>query len=268
MSNYNISRRVQRTPRLSRRSTILTTSVLAPVFLLTVATMPVSATARRRGPVFATVKYVQSTINTALAPIKSGITGLQQNQTNQQTAITGLQNTQATHTQQISDLQSQVTSLQGSSSKQLMAYDANDNLLGLVMNNGTYSSTASVYNPSLNEFLTIATTDYQANLNGGTITNMLTGIFYQSSDCTGTPYSPTDSANGYQTNTVLPFGTVYYTYHTSDPVTSIVTHSRINSIAPDTCVQQTISMNTAAPLYPVTLPFPTPIAEPVQFKYQ
>jgi hypothetical protein len=281
MSIYTAPHRATSKRSLSRHTRIiLTTSLLTSAILLTIATLPASAAAK-----FVTIQDVQDAINAALAPIQSTIASLQQQQanqatqlTNQQSAITDLQNTQATHTTQIGDLQTQQTNqahqianLQNSTGKQLIAYDANGQELGLVIG-GVGGSGAMIYSPPLNEFIYIATNSYGENPsnNQGFIAsgiNFLVGrIYYKSSDCTGTPYGSTDY--GFPTNQVFAFSpTENYTYHSSDAMVTTTTFSYRTSNQPTTC-QPGITAITGWPLYPVTLPFPTPIAEPVQFKYQ
>lgn len=241
--------------KISPRSIIIIAAFfLLPISLLAISKAPVSANAANN-PFFATLQDVQNAINAALAPINSAITNLQKQQSTQAQRIASLQN---------------------STDKQLKAYDANGNALGVVV--GVGNNGATIYSPLLNEFLHIATNSYYENPNNnggffasgiGNVDQQLGTIYYQSNDCSGTPYA--SIAQGFTTNSVLPFSpTEFYTYHPSDTMTTITANSqRQDSNYPIAC--QPISSGYTAhvwPVYPVTLPFPTPIAEPVQFKYQ
>jgi hypothetical protein len=254
---------------LSRSTKILSTAVfLLLISLFAVVRPPAKAAAAN--PIYATFQYVDNAISTALAPIQSAIASLQQQQTSQATQISNQQNLITDlQTQQASQAQ-QITNLQNSTSKSLKVYDANGQELGLAM--GVGGNGASIFSPSLNEFIYIAANGYAElpNANSGILTsgigNIISRIFYQSSDCTGNPYAPTD--NGFYTNQVLAFSpTENFTYHSSDPMTTVTTFSLKSWSSPNTC-QSGIAHFDGWPLYPVTLPFPTPIAQPVQFKYQ
>jgi len=274
MSTYTAPHRATNNRSLSRRARIvLLASLLVPVSLLTIANLPASAAAK-----FATIQDVQDAINAALAPIQSAIASLQQQQTNQQTAITNVQNTQATHTSQINDLQTQqqnqaqqITDLQNTTGKSLKVYDANGQELGLVVGHG--GNEAQVYIPSLNKFIYIADSTYAEQPNSNT--NLLSSgiavgldqIFYLSSNCTGTAYGQNYS---YSSNTIMAFNTTEnYTYDLSDPVTTSPASSWRYWNEPSTTCHSgfTASSLSLLPLHAVNLPFTTPIAEPVQFKY-
>jgi len=264
MTKYTAPQRTSRKRSLPRRARIiLVASLLVPVSLLAIANVPASAVAK-----FTTLQDVQDAINAALAPINSAIASLQQTQTNQaaqlssqQTAISNLQNTQATHT-------SQISALQNSSSKQVRAYDANGNEIGLLVNHGSAgngSANDTIFSQALNRFIYLQAIEVPGNFFGFAIQ---TRAYFQSSDCTGTPYNNDPAAF----NDILPYTpTTYYIVHYLEQPVAINSGSlgtwdaSTNSLH---CVPDSENVPQAYQLYPVTLPFPVPIAFPLQFKYQ
>ena len=285
MSTYTAPHRATSKRSLPRRARIVVlASLLVPVSLLAISRSTVHADPSSN-PVFATIDYVQNAINTALAPIQSAIASLQSRQSSQssqlrsqQSAISNLQSTQATHTSQINDLQAQqanqaqqITNLLNTTGKSLKAYDANGQELGLVVGHG--GNQTQVFIPSLNKFITLADSTYaEQNANTSLLSSGiavgLEEIDYLSSDCTGTPYGQNYS---YSSNTIMAFNaTENYTYDLSDPVTTSRASSwRDWNEAPTACHSGlTPSSLSLLPLHLVNLPFTTPIAEPIQFKYQ
>lgn len=262
MTQYTAPQRTASKRRsLSRRAvTLLAAALLTPACLLAIAKTPVHADPSNN-PIFATLQDVQNAINAALAPI--------------QNAIADLQTTQATHTSQINDLQTQqanqaqqISDLQGSTGKQLRAYDANGNEIGLLVNHGSAgngSANDTIFSTVLDRFIYLNQIEITGNFFGFAIQ---TRAVFQSSDCTGTPYTTDPSAF----NDILPYTpTTYYIVHYSEQPVSIYSGSlgtwdaSTNSVH---CVPDSANVPQAYQLYPVTLPFPVPIAFPLQFKYQ
>lgn len=253
MSTYTAPQRTPRKRRLSNRARVLLiASLLVPASLLAIARTPVNA-APSSNPIFATIQDVQNAINAALAPIQNAIADLQSQQANQATQISNLQN---------------------SSSKSLKVYDANGNELGALVNHDGYADI--IYSSSLKKFVYIADNEYEestgdnsntSDTNG--IANKINPLYYQSSDCTGTPYWTSYNFNA---NNVMSFSpTEYYVFHTSEPFARFTVESfRYWNTATksSSCVVGASSDFQGWQLYPVTLPFSTPIAQPLQFKYQ
>lgn len=239
MSKYIMPHRATIKLSLSRRTRIiLIASLLVPVSLLTIANLPASAAAK-----YATIQEVQDAISAAIAPIQSAIASLQQQQTNQAQQISNLQN---------------------STSKSLKAYDANGQELGVVT---TYQGAIStIYSPTLSRFI---------NLIIGS--QSIDGVFspsyayYQSPDCTGTPYEITNQTDALNTLFVIGTNGFYIVPKSATPA-SITTGSiswwnmsdGSHHCDPD---HQTITQPTFA-LQQVNLPFSIPLALPLQFRYQ
>jgi len=256
MTKYTASQRAPRQRRsLSRRAQLfIIAGLLVTVSLLTITNIPASAAAK-----FTTLQDVQDAINAALAPISGAISSLQQTQTNQAT--------------QLSSQQSAITNLQNNTSnKALRVYDANGQELGIVVDhNGPFST---IFSPTMQKFIYI-----QIDTDTGTNASIYgqfrgTQAFYQSSDCTGTPYIDALSVtNESLSNDLIVFTPqAFYTILNSDtPITispkSVAAWSYgANSLK---CFANTGPDIQAYPLtHQVSLPFTIPLALPLQFKYQ
>jgi len=243
----------QRTPRqhrsLSRRTLIvLAAGFLIPASLLAIARTPVHA-APSNNPIFATIQDVQNAINAALAPIQSTIADLQTQQANQAT---------------------QISNLQSASNKALHVYDANGQDLGI----STFHSGSAnyIYSPTLQRFIYLYFTDSSI---GGDFDPGATGsaAYYQSTDCTGTPYALALFANpnSYTSDLIPVSPQAFYIIPDHEPTTTV----SINSVPQwDTSSHQALCHFYALPnaqaylLQPITLPFTIPLALPLQFKYQ
>jgi len=243
----------QRTPHqrrsLSRRTLIiLAAGFLVPASLLAIARTPVHA-APSNNPIFASIQDVQNAINAALAPIQNAIADLQTQQANQAT---------------------QISNLQSASNKALHVYDANGQDLGI----STFHSGSAnhIYSPTLQRFIYLYFTDSSIDCDfdpGATGSS----AYYQSTDCTGTPYTLTLFAdpNSY-TSDLIPIDTqTFYIIPDHAPTTTV----SINSVLQwDTSSHQALCHLYALPnaqvyqLQPVSLPFTVPLALPLQFKYQ
>lgn len=265
----------QRTPRqrrsLSRRTLlVLAAGFLVPASLLAIARTPVHA-APSNNPIFATIQDVQNAINIALAPIQNAIASLQQQQATQQNTITDLQNTQATHTSQISVLQTQqqnqtqqITSLQNSTGKALHVYDANGQDLGIAANN-------SIFIPSLSRFISFL---FNSNAVAGSYPDQ-GYIYFSSTDCTGPAYIvPSDANPPTTTSNVLTVdGQHFYIYPDLAPSTQITVGSAYywdHNYNQPRCSPNPIDnqLHKAYTLQQANLPFTTPVAWPLQYKYQ
>jgi hypothetical protein len=231
----------QHTPRkqrvLSHSTKILSIAIfLLLISLFAVVRPPAKAAAN---PIFATFQYVDNAISTALSPIHS--------------AITSLQAQQASQAVQISDLQTSI-------GRQLRAYDANGQELGILINHQGASD--MVYSLPINKFISL---DELGGLDGRT------GAYYQSSDCTGTPYEPNE-ASTHNANNVLPYNQqVFYVINISETPTTFTANSVSvwNDAANHAfCNPISQTLTDAYQLHTISLPFTTPIAEPLQFKYQ
>ena len=241
----------QHTPRmrvaLLRSTKILSVAAfLLLISLFAVVRPPAGAAAN---PIFATFQYVDNAISTALAPIQSAIASLQTQQTNQAT---------------------QISNLQYATGKQLRVYDANGTEIGLLIDHGsnnTNSGTSDIiYSTALSRFIYLD--PFRIANNFYRFENQTRALF-QSSDCTGTPYE-TDYAHN--VNDLLPYSpTTYYIFHDSEQPTTINIASQ-GTWDPSSnhlnCIPNVVSNVQAYQLYPVSLPFSTPVAFPLQYKYQ
>jgi len=248
MSKYTAPRHTPSKRRLLSRSTkILSLAVfLLLISLFAVVRPPAKAAAAN--PIYATFQYVDNAISTALSPIKSAIASLQTQQANQATQISNLQN---------------------ATGKQLRAYDANGTELGLLIDHGspnTVNAGDTIYSTTLNRFIYLDQNHIANNFYG--FTNETRALF-QSSDCTGTPY---DTDYAHNVNDLLPYSsTTYYIFHDSEQPNTINTSSQgvwdpsSNHL---NCIPNVASNVQAYQLYPVSLLFPTPVAFPLQYKYQ
>ncbi len=250
MTQYTAPQRAPRQRRgLSRRTLIvLAAGFLVPASVLAIARTPVNATPSNN-PIFATIRDVQNAINTALAPINSAIASLQQQQ-----------QTQA----------NQISNLQYSGSKALHVYDANGQDLGI----STFHSGSAnhIYSPTLQRFIYLYFTDSSID---GDFDPGATGsaAYYQSTDCTGTPYSLALFANpnSYTSDLIPVSPQAFYIIPDHAPTTTV----SINSVLQwDTSSHQAICHYYSLPnaqayqLQAISLPFTTPLALPLQFKYQ
>ncbi len=190
-------------------------------------------------PIFTTIQYVDNAISTALSPIQSAIANLQSQQANQA---------------------SQISNLQSSIGKSLKVFDANGQELGILVDHtGSYEV---VYSQAINKFISL---DELGGIDGRT------GAYYQSNNCTGTPYEP-NSASITNTNNLLPFSPqLFYIINSSDTPTTITTGSVSvwnDSVNHVICTPNSQTLTNAYQLHPVSLPFSTPVALPLQFKFQ
>jgi len=277
MTKYTAPERALRTRRgLSRRTKILAAGLLLPISLLAIASTPAGA-APRHNPIFATIQFVNNAISSALSPIQNAIAGLQTKQTNLQTQ----QNNLAT---QISNLQGS----QGSTGSALTVYDANGTKLGLLINHHGYSDT--IYSSALGKFIEISDNEHGNSVGVkvliidssgiGNILSTFSPIYYQSTDCSGTPFLSTlppldESSYGTLANDVMSFGDgkTYFVFHVAEsPQTftpgSYKTYDAQSATATCTPDGSSTDNRQYSQLYPVSLPFSLPVAEPLQFKYQ
>ncbi|HSX47234.1 MAG TPA: hypothetical protein VLF63_00525 [Patescibacteria group bacterium] len=157
-------------------------------------------------------------------------------------------------------------SLQNSANIALAIYDSNGTKLGPLINHNGH--TDITYSNVLNKFVYIADNEYvessetssASDSNG--IANKVSAIYYQSSDCTGTPYSITYDVDA---NNVMSWSpSEYYVYHSPEQPTSITANSVITIGA--NCRQIVQPIPQVWQIYHVNLPFTLPIAEPIQIK--
>jgi len=234
---------------LSRLTTILIAAVLLlPITLLAITKAPVSA-APSNNPIFATIQDLQNSINAAIAPIHNTLVSLQQQQTTQ--AI-------------------QISNLQNSSSKALHVYDANGQDLGI----STFHSGSAnhIYSPTLQRFIYLYFTDSSID---GDFDPGATGsaAYYQSNDCTGTPYSLAIFANpnSYTSDLIPVSSQAFYIIPDHEQTTTVSINSVLQwdtSSHQDICHFYSLPNAQAYQLQPINLLFSVPLALPLQFKYQ
>jgi hypothetical protein len=258
MTQYTAPQRAPRLRRgLSHRTLIvLAAGFLLPASLLAIARTPVNA-APSNNPIFATIQDVQDAINAALAPIQNAIADLQTQQTNQASQISDLQTQQQNQAQQI-------TSLQNSTGKALHVYDANGQDLGIAAN-------SSIFIPSLSRFISFL---FNSNAVAGSYPDQ-GYIYFSSTDCTGPAYIvPSDANPPTTTSNVLTFdGQHFYIYPNLAPSTQITVGSAYywdHNYNQPRCSPNPIDNqpHKAYTLQQVKLPFTTPVAWPLQYKYQ
>lgn len=259
MSKYTAPRRAASKRSLSRRARIvLLSSLLVPALLIAIAKAPVHADPGNN-PIFATIQDIQNAINEALSPINSAIANLQQQQTTQAQQISNLQNAPI---------------------KSLKAYDANGQELGLAIDHTGNQST--IYSPTLQRFIYLSLNNI-TSINGDLTSNAL--VYFQSNDCTGTPYAIADSntpynvpyANGTTTN-LTPNDLIqvgpqhFYIIPDSATTTLITANSNIYwTGSAVSCFTGPLNFQPSPKAYAlqqVNLPFTLPLALPLQFKYQ
>jgi hypothetical protein len=250
MTQYTALQRTSRQRRSLSRHTliVLAASFLVPASLLVIARTPVHA-ASSNNPIFATIQDVQNAINAALAPIQSTIADLQTQQANQAT---------------------QISNLQSASNKALHVYNANGQDLGI----STFHSGAAntIYSPTLQRFIYLYFTDSSID---GDFNTGATGstAYYQSTDCTGTPYTLPLFANpdGWTSDLIPVSPQAFYIIPDHAPTTTVSINSALQwdtSSHQSLCHFYSLPNTQAYQLQTVSLPFTTPLALPLQFKYQ
>lgn len=263
MSQYTAPHRATSKRSLSRRTRlVLLTSLLVPASLLAIAKSPVHANPNSN-PIFATLQDVQDAINTALTPVNNAIASLQQQQTTQS---------------------QQISSLQNAGSKALHVYDANGQDLGLATDHSGNQTT--VYSPTLQRFIYLNINNI-SSINGNLTSNAV--VYFQSNNCTGTPYSIVEGNTPYDIPYTLPDATVanitpndllqvspqhFYVIPDGATPTFMAPSSEqywISGTITTGCFTGPFNFQPephAYALQQVSLPFTLPLALPLQFKYQ
>jgi hypothetical protein len=152
-------------------------------------------------------------------------------------------------------------------------YDANNQYLGILLD--MHESFAKIYIPSMGKFIriSISSTDAGTISNQGTSTD--TGLYYESTDCSGQPYQVCHG--GAETSPC-----VYYIIPTYDIASSALPKTARYFITDDStiidersfssnyrlgeCSQSSMETFSNLAAIEVTLPFNTPVAVPLRFE--
>jgi len=248
MTKYAASRHARKHITIPRNTKILLAA--APLYLISILVAirpPVHATPTN--PIYSTIQYVDNAISTALSPIKSAIASLQSQQANQATQISNLQN---------------------SSGKALHVYDANGQDLGISEYHSGFAN--HIYSPVLQRFIYLYFAnsyidgDFDPGATGST-------AYYQSSDCTGTPYSLALFANpNSYTSDLLPVSSqAFYIIPNSESPTTVSINSYLQwdtGSSQAICHLYSLPNAQAYQLQKINLQFTVPIALQLQYKYQ
>jgi hypothetical protein len=115
---------------------------------------------------------------------------------------------------------------------------------------------------------------------GNIILSAYSPLYYQSTDCSGTPFLSTlppldTSSYGTLANDVMSFGDgkTYFVFHVGEPAQTFTpgsykTYDAQSATAKCTLDGDSNDNRQYSQLYPVSLPFSLPVAEPLQFKNQ
>ncbi|HYT43294.1 MAG TPA: hypothetical protein VEP90_13235 [Methylomirabilota bacterium] len=235
---------------------IFLTASLFLILLFIVAKSPARAGAAH----FPTIEEVQQMIASALSPIQSSIQGLSNRVSNLETTVTPIPSEIAGLQATLTPIPGQIVALQNAPGKSLHVLDANNQDLGLYMSDNTANIT-TVFIPSLNRRATIVQNGLDRN-----------ALFYNSSDCTGTPYLYIANDDNHVIDIYSIGPGVYYEVKTGTSPITINSHStyRYNqntNLFECPAITQQIS-NAAYEAVQINLPFTEPIATPLQFRYQ
>lgn len=224
----------------------------------------------------ASLQTQQSNNTSQINILQTSVNTIQSQQTTTTSQVSNLQTQETSETSLLTNLQNQVasqattiTSLQNSTSKSLKVFDANNQELGLLVDH-EHLGDDMIYSTVLSRFIRIAQSQPN-NLPNGLDEN--TAAVYQSSNCTGTPYNPI-SPDSYASiaNDILSFSpTTFYIFNNSETPTTISTNSQGNWNWSSNHLDCTPDIRTniqAYELHTTSLPFSTPIAFPLQYKYQ
>ncbi|HYT41515.1 MAG TPA: hypothetical protein VEP90_04170 [Methylomirabilota bacterium] len=185
-----------------------------------------------------------TTINATLSPIPTQIQNLQNQQGQSSQNISSLQSSTST-------LAASIETLKSSQGKAIHVLDANNQDLGLLIDGGT------VFNTTLSLIIPIDTSSGYVGLHDPY-------AYYTTSNCTGTPYYPTNYV-GY----LIQMNGTYMKVDTSSPSLTLTVHSDHGLSEPlSNCYPASGTMSNLYTITQVNNPYQNPVTLPLQYKYQ